>query len=174
MFPDVRAVVAYAPSHVIWSAPPDVDGTRPAWTYKGKPLPFIVRPLTVEQRKKLKEKNPAAERPVFEHYLKDQEAVAKAAIPVEKIAGPILMITGKDDKLWPGTEMAAEVMKRLKAKNHRFHSEHLGYEGCGHSISLPLGQPGCTAELGGTPEANSYAAWDSWPKVVKFLQDGLK
>jgi dienelactone hydrolase len=176
MFPDVKAVVAYAPSHVVWSAPPDVDGTRPAWTYKGKPLPFMVRPLTLEQRKKLKEKNPAAERPVFEHYLKNEKAVGKAAIPVEKIAGPILMITGKDDQICPAAGMADKVMKRLKAKKHRFYSDsaHLGYEGCGHALSLPLGRPGDSPEYGGTPEANSYAAWDSWPKVVKFLGNSLK
>jgi dienelactone hydrolase len=174
MFPDVKAVVAYAPSHVLWSAPPDADGTRPAWTYKGKPLPFMVRPLTLEQREKLKEKNPMAERPVFEHYLKDEEAAGKAVIPVEKIAGPILLITGEDDQLWPSTSMADAVKARIMAKNHRYHCEHLRYEGCGHAISLPLGQPGNTPELGGTPEANSYAAWDSWPKVVKFLGDSLK
>lgn len=176
MFPHVKAVVAYAPSHVIWSAPPDVDGTRPAWTYRGKAVPFLVRPLTLEQRNKLKEKNPAAERPVFEHYLKDMEAAGKATIPVEKIAGPILMITGRNDQLCPSAGMADEVMKRLDAKKHPFYSDsaHFGYEGCGHAIGLPLGQPGSTPEFGGTPKANSYAAWDSWPKVVKFLGDSLK
>ena len=44
MFPDVKAVVAYSPSHVVWGGWPISDEdrkkqtNRPAWTYKGKPV----------------------------------------------------------------------------------------------------------------------------------------
>lgn len=67
----------------------------------------------------------------------------KATVPVEKTAGPILLITGTDDWMCPAAEMADEVIKRLAAKEHPFQrqSQHLRYEGCGHSIGLPLGRP---------------------------------
>jgi dienelactone hydrolase len=180
MFPDVKAVVAYTPSHVAWGGWPISEEdrkllkNRPAWTYQGKPVPFVSRVLSPDQEKKLQEKDPFDRRPLFAEYLKDKPAVAAAVIPVEKIAGPILIITGKDDRLWPASQMADEVMKRLDAKRHRHRNEHLAYEACGHSISLPLGQPGNLPAFGGTAEANSYAAWDSWPKVVRFLEQNLK
>jgi pimeloyl-ACP methyl ester carboxylesterase len=44
-FPDIRAVVAYVPSGVLWMGIP-VGGTAPlepppAWTWRGRPLPFM-------------------------------------------------------------------------------------------------------------------------------------
>lgn len=191
MFPDVKAVVAFAPSHVAWSSWPvsaedrEKKQNRPVWTYKDKPVPFMSRLLSPEEEKKLKEKNPHDRRPLYAEWLKDEEAVRKATIPVEKTAGPILLITGTDDWMCPAAEMAGEVIKRLAAKEHPFRrqSQHLRYEGCGHSIRLPLGQPSFGVvnpntkdeiSVGGNPKAASYAAWDSWPKVVKFLSDSLK
>jgi hypothetical protein len=46
-YPDVKAVVAYTPSQVVWSGWPQAEedvknkSIRPAWTYKGKPVPFM-------------------------------------------------------------------------------------------------------------------------------------
>ncbi len=193
MFPEVKSVVAYTPSHVVWPGLPKSDEDeknrkiRPAWTYKGKPVPNMARDIhgfSDPEINKLKEKHPRELRVLFAHYLKDEAAVRTAAIPVEKIGGPVLMISGTDDRMWPTGAMCEAVLKRLKAKNHRFRSEHLSYEGCGHAIGLPLGRPNVGIfthpvskeeyDAGGSLEANSYAAWDSWPKVVKFLQDSLK
>lgn len=189
-FPDVKAVVAYTPSHVVWSGWPQSDEDvknkkiRPAWTFQGKPVPFLARDFSGKDVKKLKEENPRNVGSLFAHFLKDEAAVRAAAIPVEKIAGPVLMITGTDDRMWPAGGMAAEAMKRLKANKHPYDSQHLSYEGCGHVIGLPLSRPSVGVSThpiskeeydnGGSLEANSYAAWDSWPKVVKFLQDSLK
>ena len=36
-FPQVVAVVANVPSHVVWRR----GGTRSAWTYRGEPLPAV-------------------------------------------------------------------------------------------------------------------------------------
>lgn len=181
MFQDVKAVVAYTPGHLVWGGWPIADEDRknktnqPAWTYKGKPVPFVSRTLSLEEEKKLTEKDPFDRRPLFVEYMKNRDMVRDAIIPVEKIAGPILMVTGKGDKLWQSSEMSEEVMKRLAAKNHPFPtSQHLSYEDCGHAIRMPLIPVDISPHLGGTAEANSYAAWDSWPKVVKFLHNSLK
>jgi acetyl esterase/lipase len=190
MFPDVKAVIAYTPSHVVWSGWPLTDeevkakNIRPAWTYKGKPVPYMARDFAAVEVKKLKEENPRELRVLFAHYLKEVAAVRAAAISVEKISGPVLMITGTDDRVWPAGDMAVDAMKRLAVKGHPYRNQHLSYEGCGHSIGLPLSRPNFGVfshqvskeeyDSGGSLEANSYAAWDSWPKIVKFLGDNLK
>lgn len=135
--------------------------------------------VRLKLRSKRKE-NPLA---VYEYRLKDTELVRKSTIRVERIGGPILLISGKDDKLWPSDDMARQIMARLKEKKHKFPFRHLSYDKCDHSIHPPLQPPslggkhpvhGRTMVLGGSLEANSYAGWDSWPKVLAFLRESLK
>ena len=146
-------------------------------------MPYMARDFSAVEVKKLKEENPRELRVLFAHYLKDEAAVRAAAIPVEKIGGPVLMITGTDDRMWPAGDMAVAAMKRLAEKRQPHRNQHLCYEGCGHGIVLPLSRPSIGVsthpvskdeyDSGGSLEASSYAAWDSWPKVVKFLGDSL-
>jgi dienelactone hydrolase len=114
-------------------------------------------------------------------FLKDQEAVKKAAIPVEKINGPVLLISGKDDRTLPSAELAEEVVKRLREKKHPHTVLHLPYDDTGHLIgfpSMPMGDgrfyhPVRKAwrETGGTPQGNAFASWDSWTQMLKFLDE---
>jgi hypothetical protein len=121
--------------------------------------------------------------PIFQLYLKDAEAVRQATILVEKIRGPVLLVTGKEDQVWPSAQMADLVMKRLAAFKHPYPDQHLCYANCGHAIGIPNAPIGETRvrnrvaevfELGGTPQGSGYAAWDSWPRVLKFLDENLK
>ncbi|MGC5376790.1 acyl-CoA thioester hydrolase/BAAT C-terminal domain-containing protein, partial [Salmonella enterica] len=41
--------------------------------------------------------------------LQDEEAVARARIPVEKIAGPVLLLSATDDGSWPSSLYCAMV-----------------------------------------------------------------
>jgi dienelactone hydrolase len=185
-FPQIKAVVASAPSHVVWggfSADPK-DRGRPAWTYKGKPVPFMSTPPDPDLVKLVRIADPAVGTPGFALRLANTEDVRQATIPVEKIQGPVLLISGEDDKLWPSTYMAEMVMKRLAEHKHPYPDKHLSYKGCGHGIPLPNSPTGPTRsphpvtkqeiESGGTPEAAAFAAWDSWPRVLEFLSENLK
>ncbi|RPJ54618.1 MAG: hypothetical protein EHM23_28545 [Acidobacteria bacterium] len=42
--------------------------------------------------------------------LDNKEAVEKAVIPGEKINGPVLLVSGKDDRLWPSSAMVDMVI----------------------------------------------------------------
>jgi dienelactone hydrolase len=108
----------------------------------------------------------------FQGALADPAAVARAAIPVERIHGPVLLINGADDALWPSPEMAAAIMARLAARDHDYRDQHLTYPGAGHIIPLP-NEPTTAAVgpgIGGTPEAVAHAARDAWPRLLQFLQ----
>ena len=96
-------------------------------------------------------------------------------IPVERINGPILLISGKNDELWPSDFMANGIMHRLERFGHRFNDQHLSYENAGHLIGKLFFPSGTTLvargriDTGGTLEGNALAQQDSWPKVLKFL-----
>ena len=182
MFPEVRCVVAYVPSHVVWQGlsmtgpPPDAT----SWTYKGEKLPYLRgKPSPAFYAQFSTPGNPMKLLDVFVPALEDAEAVEKAAIAVERIKGPVLLVSGKDDDMWPSALMADKVVERLKKHNHPFPYGHLSYAGAGHGIRkayLPAAGTVSTPQfaLGGNEEANAKAQADSWPKVLKFLQQSLK
>ena len=116
--------------------------------------------------------------PLYLASFDDQEAAKNASIAVEKINGAVLLISGKDDQLWPSSVMGDMVIARLKEKKHRFKYEHLSYDKAGHAIGTPYNPTtrstsGGTLVLGGTAENNALAQADSWPKVLRFLKENL-
>lgn len=182
---DVGAVVGYAPSPIVWQGIPFdrevyYGGPRSPWSFRGEPVPFapLSRPLPselIQMTGSFFDGRAINARPFYERALDDGPAVEAASIAVEKIAGPVLLISGTDDGLWPSTRLSEMVMERLKAHDHPHPSEHLRYEGAGHMIALPGYEPeeswGRRLELGGSREANEFANTDSWPKVLHFLKE---
>ncbi len=170
-FPVIRAVVAYSPSAVVWQSP-DSSNNTPAssWTYRGKQLPYLTFQNSLFSS--LRSKIP------YKESLNNKEAVQKATIPVEKINGPILLITGRDDQVWPSTQMAQSIIKRLKKNNHPYPDKHLSYREAGHIFKL-FYLPSSTfskpkSNFGGTLKSNYQAGWNSWEQVVRFLDKALK
>jgi dienelactone hydrolase len=180
-FPQIRAVAAHVPSSVVWAGlgPGYAVNERSAWSYRGAPLPFLKgnaeglnwrdKPVRLDQ--------------FYRNAMSDEAAVERAAIPVEKINGPVIMMSGTDDGMWPSTMMAELLMKRFKDKGFRHRAEHLCYQGAGHGIAhvyVPTTQilgfhqvAPITVTGGGTPKVNSDANKDAWPKVVAFLHEAL-
>lgn len=104
-------------------------------------------------------------------------AVAAASIAVEKIDGPVMVISGTGDQLWPSTRFSEMVIDRFQAHDHSFPYAHLRYEGTGHMILMPNSKPQGARmqrfEVGGSKEANEFANKDSWQKVLSFLEKSL-
>jgi dienelactone hydrolase len=178
-FSKIKAVVAYVPGHVVVAGL--ASEPTAAWTHDGKPIPYFRANVDEAERRKIIAANPGNTTPVWRLFLKDRKAAEKAAIPVEKIIGPVLLISGKDDRTWPSTELAEEVVKRLREKNHAHTVRHLAYDDTGHLIgfpNVPVGD-GCFyhptrkawRETGGTPQGNAFASWDSWTQMLTFLAE---
>jgi dienelactone hydrolase len=188
-FPSIGPVVCYAPSSVRWGP---VGGLatigKPAWRWRGQPLSQMPRPrfhrLAAELAKLSVSRilrTPYRETPLFESALSDVRAVRRAAIPVERICGPVLLVSGTDDQLWPSTMMCEMISDRLRSNGHPFAFKHFKYEGAGHAISLPdlpltcyptsvrHGMTGITYALGGAPQTNASAAKEAWKQVLDFL-----
>ena len=79
-----------------------------------------------------------------------------------RIAGPILLLSGKADELWPSAQMADAICERLRIKHCRFTWENAEYPDAGHWFDE-------TSKLGGTPESNRKAGADARLKILSFL-----
>ncbi len=50
---------------------------------------------------------------MYEYALQNREAVEKATIRVERINGPVLLVSGGLDGVWPAGKMSEMIMGRL-------------------------------------------------------------
>ena len=130
-YPEVKAVVAIAPSSVVFPGPPAgildlIEGQHSAWSENGKELPFVPIPYSwATLRGMLSGKRTR----MFEIALQNTRRVKEAEIPAEKIRGSILLISFTRDQVWPSTLMCGQIMMRLKDNSFRYHYEHAIYDG---------------------------------------------
>ncbi|MFC0679351.1 alpha/beta hydrolase family protein [Lysobacter korlensis] len=122
--PTIDAVVAMAPGDTIFPAHTDAMNTS-SWSYRGQPLPFA--PIPWSATPDLIGGNIHA---VMERALAN-DAAAAAAIPVERIAGPILLVAARDDEMWPSVRMSRRMVDRLERAGFAHASELLVVDG-GH------------------------------------------
>jgi pimeloyl-ACP methyl ester carboxylesterase len=124
-YKDLDAVIAIVPSNV--SLPNQFGGfQRSSWTFNGEEIPYL-KP-SPDALKKYREGN------FYDGmaYILDNVTVIEAAtIPVEKIECPILIISAKNDEVWPSTKMSGMIIQRLKNNNFNHYYEHIVLNG-GH------------------------------------------
>jgi dienelactone hydrolase len=116
--------------------------------------------------------------------IEDAQAVRRATIPVERIKGPVLMISGQDDQMWPSSKLAEIAMERLREHRHPYSDEHIAYASAGHSMSSPYLPRAATQSMhpvrkkvyayGGTPDGNRIAGEDGWARTLDFLNTHLR
>jgi dienelactone hydrolase len=161
MYPAIKAVVAYSPSN---ARNPACCGFTPvpyAWTWNGAGLAF---------------------RPV--RSMLSQSLEMRAVIEVQMTEGPILLISGDADRIWPSSSMADSIVARLKQFHFAHNVEHWNYPHAGHAAGRPEIVPawqgmttnptsGREVEMGGTPKGNAESSLDAIPKVIDFLQQSL-
>jgi dienelactone hydrolase len=183
MYPDAGAVVGFAASGVRWTGfDPASSRPRPAWTWRGDALPYLVPdPEAVEDAWL---QSPVVLRDAFTRALVDVDGVQQATINVEDICGPILLVSGSDDQLWPAAALSAIAMERGRLRASAAADRHLLFAGAGHSVGEPPGLPlhdvtrlhpvdRDTYLLGGTRARNAASGAEAWPLAVEFLATHL-
>lgn len=166
--PALRAVVAAVPSNVVWQGIDLTGGTTgSSWTADGVALAYVPYDLSQGFSSVLK---------LYVDSL--VSASPEAEIPVERIAGPVLLVSGQDDSLWPSTEMANRVEQRLRTNGFPHGVTHLAYPDAGHAVfggPVRADTPGLERALGlgGTIEGLVAARADVWPRTLAFLKDAL-
>ncbi|RYY54831.1 MAG: hypothetical protein EOO09_12940 [Chitinophagaceae bacterium] len=128
-YTDITCVVAIVPSHVTFPGHTS-HFTSPAWTFGGKDLPFV--PVNEAAVPFLKKQDL---RGAFSAMLLDSVAEKSAMIPVEKINGPVLLLSATEDRICPSTPMCEKMSTRLTQYKFPFHTEHHAIKG-GHGEPL--------------------------------------
>jgi dienelactone hydrolase len=156
-YPVVHTVVAYMPSDVIWRGCCDPT-TDVAWTIKGRPV---------------------ASAPM------GRQGGARPEIRVERIQGAVLLISGRDDGVWPSSDMAERIVSRLRRNGFKFPYLSLVYDHAGHGITRPYSSTmelnsrrhpltGRLVHMGGTPAGTAKASADSWRQMLEFVDQHLR
>ncbi len=128
-YPDISCVIGLSASHAVFPGH-TMHFTTSCWTYAGRELPFV--PVN-EAAVPFLMKNDL--RGAFEAMLQDTVAEKNALIPVEKIKGAVLLMSGKSDEICPSTVMCNKMMERLQASRFKYPYEHEAYAG-GHGEPL--------------------------------------
>lgn len=186
-YPRISAVIADVPSAFVWSS---TTGSGAAWTLAGVDLPAVpsARGAEPEFVTGPDGKDAYKTTPVFLADIAKASAAAldAATIRVEKIGGPVLMLAGEDDALWPSCEFTKRVMARLTSAGHvAMHGDEAKcYPDAGHAVSF-VGSPTTDAmwaeigdsgwfALGGTAKGIHAAKRDADTKRHVFLEKVTK
>jgi dienelactone hydrolase len=172
----IRAVAAYAPSSVAWSCI-CASADHSSWSVEGTDVPNV--PPGRDPSIATVAGQPM--RPVvhYRYRMRDTAVADRARIPVERINGPVMLVAGEADALWPSAEMARALDGHLSATRGRTGDTLLVYAGAGHRIGkayVPAGttrMAGGRLETGGSARANAAAQADAWPRVLRFLERAL-
>ena len=160
-YPMIHTVVAYMPSNVVWRGCCDPTAAV-AWTLERRPIA-----------------------PAPPLGRRGNAFGAQPEIPVERIQGAVLLISGRDDGVWQSSEMAERIMSRLRSHRFGYAYRSLVYDHAGHGIGRPYTPTtdldsrrhplsGRAVQMGGTPEGTAKAREDSWRQMLDFINQQLR
>ncbi|WP_444899699.1 acyl-CoA thioester hydrolase/BAAT C-terminal domain-containing protein [Microbulbifer sp. VAAC004] len=123
----ISKVVAIAPSSVVWAGILK-DWTKvPAssWTEKGRELTHVPfkpsRPVN-------------GLRDLYAQSLANRVDGNKADISVNDIRAKVVLMTGRNDEIWPAPQMANDICDEMNAKSEN-QCEHINYKGLDHLLN---------------------------------------
>ncbi|MEO8800931.1 MAG: acyl-CoA thioester hydrolase/BAAT C-terminal domain-containing protein [Polyangiaceae bacterium] len=190
-FPQVTSVVALLPSGLVWPGiGTDPNADVPAWTYQGTPLAYVKPSGFGTTVKEPDGVTAYSETPAFHSSIAaaTPAELDAATTHVENTAGPILLIGGASDELWPSCDLAKIASDRLTANGHtaKYGDVSVCYPDAGHNIDMfSLAAPTATAmhasqkvdgllfALGGTPKGIAAAARDADNRMRAFFAKNL-
>jgi uncharacterized protein len=182
-FPElVSGVVAYAPSSVSWSntvLPYNSNDIKASWKYQGVDIPYVpMNKVSGNNSNKIETLE------YWNNGLAKTDYVDQATIRVEKINGPILLFSGKDDMVWPSSLMADMIEQRIKESNFKYSFQNIKYEKAGHLISsnpesnsdfrtgkININGKDYEFGYGGTNEGDYKAKQDAKIRLMEFMEE---
>jgi len=165
----VAAVAAMVPSGVLLPA----HGNLPAWRDRSGGLP----PQTHTLRAVPAESGDARVLRAAYSSAGSTDPDHPAAIPVERIGGPVLIAAASDDCVWPSS-LALVASERLRRAARDHADKFVELRGAGHLVQppylpttpqlVPYGTGWML--LGGNPRANARAAVRAWRATLRLLR----
>jgi dienelactone hydrolase len=160
----------------------DILTSAPAsWTLGGRRLPYVRHEIPAEMRQRIDRRQPVRLALAFPPPPADPAELDQVSIPVERIQGAVLLLSGADDGGWPSQAYSQVAADRLASARHAYPFAHRVFD-AGHLIAGPPETaimsttspgPGVTFEHGGTPAANNAARAQAWEATVEFFAEHL-
>lgn len=168
LHPEIDAVVALAPSDVVWASLASERPQRSSWTLRGEALPFV----PYDDSWVFEDTGgPHAYVDMYCHALEIYaDRVPAARIPVERIRGDVVVVAGEADELWPSALMADLVRRRRAAAGRD--TVVVTHPQAGHRVVLPGESPmapPASRSYGGSPAADAELGALAWPQVLAAL-----
>lgn len=156
-YKQIEGVIVRSPSSVVFQGIRSTLETS-SWSYEGRPVPFVPYYEQFDYSKVVNNKWID----LYKMSITQKQAVEKATIKVENINGPILLFSGKEDTMWPSSQMGEMIIKRLEENDFHHWYKHVTYENAGHALHEK-------AVMGGTEDGNKKARIDSEERIFTFL-----
>ncbi|OYU84263.1 MAG: palmitoyl-CoA hydrolase, partial [Burkholderiales bacterium PBB5] len=143
MFPAlVSAVIGYVPGAVVHCAQnacdPALGREGPAWLYGGQPIPHVWQDNRTASWAPWDEgPEPRRHTNALLTALLDAAAVERARIRVERIRGPVMLLSATDDGSWPSSLYSRMVVDHLARHADPWPVPHLDFDGAGHALVIP-------------------------------------
>jgi pimeloyl-ACP methyl ester carboxylesterase len=152
----IGPVAALVGSGVAWGAWGEgTDVLDTAWRYDGEPVPQMAED----------EDDPDA-------CLEDADMVAAAEIPLERATGPVLLLSGEDDAMWPSARLSRIAEARAAREGAGKRVVHVAYPDAGHFCTTPPGFPIVSDQVlrnGGSRSGNQDARLDAWRRLLDHV-----
>ncbi len=180
--PWLKAIAAIVPSDVVWEGwgqTPGAPATGSSFAWKGEPFAFVpYKEFPEEWANMMKGQPVVVRRPLDKGRAAATPAqIAKARIPVEAIAAPVLVAGSDDDQVWASGPMAfAVAATRAKAGLPTVSlvfpeaGHFLGGTGTGPTTHYNDGP----MKNGGTPMATARAQAATHAALLRFFAEQLK
>jgi len=181
--PGIRAAAAVVPSGYVWGSFTSDGRDGAAWTLDGEPVPTVRDEGMVGRRSEATERGIAAA-PGFRAAVAATPAadLDRATIPIERFAGPVLLLCGGDDLMWDSVELSDVVLQRREAAGTAAPTRRLVFPDAGHNLGLPF-TPVVTTSVhpvngvayayGGTRPGTARARAEAWAALIDFLERSL-
>ncbi len=129
-YPQIKTVIVFGAPTYTW----DGDAGGSSFSYQGKPVPFAssdsISKFDVPFTQAVYGgKDPMSVMPAVVASIEADPQLAAAIIPVEKINGSVLLISGDRDSQLPGPVYGELAIDRLKAHNFSFPYRHIMHFG---------------------------------------------
>jgi len=136
MFPDITCVIARVPSYFVSEGlcvkglSKGPSGTS-CWSYRRKELPFA--PYRARKFNMLKMLLKEKEFHILT-FNRGKKVTPETIIPVEKINGPVLLISSRHDEVWESYKSGCIMEKRLTKAKFPFTHKHIAFPYLSHAM----------------------------------------
>ncbi|MCY3814412.1 MAG: acyl-CoA thioesterase/bile acid-CoA:amino acid N-acyltransferase family protein [Gammaproteobacteria bacterium] len=183
----VDALLLLVPSHVLNMGLGESFAVAGCFLRRrGRPLPYLTVDFDIAARVAAAQRDRVRDEiALSDYYLaawRDAAPDPRVHLPIEAVRAPVLLVSGRDDALWPSDYAAERLVERLRGADRRAPVWHVRQPGGHRAVDVPghaswpchLGEwstapPYVGFPLGGTPPTNGRAQFRTWQAVRAFL-----